>query len=175
MSASNLTRQMLAALVLVWALSPVHADSDRGSNPLARFVGSWEGTSADDRFQEHVSYRWGPGKSHLLFDMRFFVNGEASGEGSGFMAWDRENDGLVFHFVSSQGAVIHQAQIAGDSTRMELAANAINGGSAGFPSEFRTHFEFTAEDRYETGVWLQGESGEWQQVMANRFRRVAAP
>ena len=148
------------------------APDDRGQMELARFVGSWEGKSADGRFREETRYRWGPGRTHLLIEMRFFLDDEATGEGTGFMAWDADENGLVFHMVSSQGTVIRQTQIGGDHGRMEMAAETVNGASTGFPRAFRTHIEFTGAERYESGVWLADESGEWQQVMENRFRRL---
>ncbi len=166
-----------ACVLLFAAASPTGAQDapvDRGREELARFVGSWEGKSADGRFREETRYRWGPGRTHLLIEMRFFLDDEATGEGTGFMAWDADENGLVFHMVSSQGTVIRQTQIGGDHGRMEMAAQAVNGASAGFPPVFRTHIEFTGDEGYESGVWLQDESGEWRQVMENRFRRLRA-
>ena len=170
-------RPFAACLLLFAAMSLAGAQDtpdERGREELARFIGSWEGKSADGRFREETRYRWGPGKTHLLIEMRFFLDDEATGEGTGFMAWDADKNGLVFHMVSSQGTVVRQTQIGGDHGRMEMAADTINGASTGFPPAFRTHIEFKGDERYESGVWLPDGGGDWQQVMENRFRRLRA-
>ena len=148
------------------------ADEKPAPPELARFVGSWTGQSDDGHFREETRYRWGPGDTHLLIEMRFFMDDQPTGEGTGFMVWDDAANGLVFHMVSSQGTLIYQRQIGGAHGRMEMAAETINGAATGFPPSFRTHIEFTGEDSYESGVWLVDDNGTWQQVMGNRFRRA---
>ena len=176
MRASHIVFFTASALALLAApeTSGQTSDADDGHRQLARLIGTWEGQSSDGRFREHTRYRWGPGEQHLVLEMRFFVDDQQTGTGSGFMVWDAERNALVFLFVSSHGTAITQVQTGGDRDHMELSAEAFNGGVAGFPPKFRTHIEFTAEDRYESGVWMPDEHGGWTQVMSNSFRRVAS-
>lgn len=144
-----------------------------GKSHLARFIGTWEGIGDDGQFREVTSYHWGPGAKHMIVQMKFYQGDHLTGEGSGFMVWDVDNDGLVFHMVSSHGTVVQQTQTGGNYQRMEMAAKTVNGAATGFPLEFRTHIEFTNDAHYESGVWLLDENDEWLQVMRNRFHKLS--
>ena len=161
------------ALLLTQALCAAEAPVEKSARAewLGHFVGTWEGQSEDGRFREVSRYRWGPGETHLLLEMAFYVDGESTGTASGFFAWEEENQALLFHMVSSMGVVIAQRQVGREGNRIELQAEAWNGASAGFPPVFRTAIEVTDHDHYDSAVLMPGENGAWQVVMRNHFSR----
>jgi hypothetical protein len=148
------------------------AEISQGNMLLSKFVGQWNGRSSDGHFTEVTQYRWGPGNTHLLLDMSFFMDGTQTGSASGFFAWDEMASGLVFHMISSQGVVITQQQFHTEGNRLEMNARAINGASVGFPPEFRTAFIINDDGSYDSEVLMLSDNSEWQPVMSNHFIKV---
>jgi hypothetical protein len=152
--------------------TPTEIETTPALQTLSKFVGHWEGRSADGHFKEITNYRWGDGNSHLLLDMIFYMDEVQTGTASGFFAWNESTDGLVFHLVSSQGVVITQQQILSDGKRIEMKAQTINGANVGFPPDFRSAFIIGEDGTYDSEVLMPAENGGWQVVMRNHFERV---
>ena len=137
---------------------------------LSGFEGTWIGRSADGRFEETTTYTWNADRTYLNIKMVFRTDGEKTGTGEGYMLIEDTTGTLRFSMISSQGAVIDQQQISGDSSSVEMEATAVNAQRVGMPPTFRTRIHIYDQDHYWTELLVHAD-GKWTTAMQNEFER----
>lgn len=166
-------KQYLATALLLFAVTGAGSADEAATNKtldLDGLTGKWLGRSDDGRFEEAVTYRWNADHTYLEVEAAFRTDGNLTGTGTGYMLIDDATETLRFSIVASQGTVIHQQQISGDSESVEMEATAVNPGRVGMPPVFRTRIHIYDENHYWTEL-LVHEEGEWVTAMQNEFER----
>lgn len=153
----------------------IHGQQAKLDQYLAPFVGKWQGISTEGptkgHFREESTYSWGPNKTSLNVDMKYFWDSELMGSARGYMAIDRDADKAYFNLVMQDGTVVMQEQInSGNAKKFEMNGKSSGDGKA-FPHEFKTELVKIDKDSWKSHVF-RNIDGNWQRTSVHKFSRV---
>lgn len=142
---------------------------------LAPMVGTWKGVSTHgrgkDRFEEHVTYQWGPNKKSLVVKMELFWDGQSYGKASGLLGLDRSQGKVFYNLTMEDGTIVMQEQQnPGESASWEMAAQTF-GNSRFYPEAMFIKYSRSDDDNWKTEIFTM-EDGTQTLIDVHEFTLI---
>lgn len=142
---------------------------------LAPMVGTWKGVSTHGngkgRFEEHVTYQWGPNKKSLVVNMELFWDGQSYGKASGLLGLDRSQGKVFYNLTMEDGTIVMQEQQnAGEPAAWEMAV-ATFGNSRFYPESMFVKYSRNGNDNWKSEIFAV-EDGEHTLIDVHEFSLI---
>ena len=143
---------------------------------LAPMVGTWKGVSthgsAKGRFEERVTYRWGPNKKSLIVDMEMLWDGQSYGKATGLLGLDRATKKIYYNLTMEDGTIVMQEQQNGGvADSWEMNVNTF-GDSRLYPKSMFVKYSRNGESgdkrTWRSDIYIE-QDGEQQLIDVHEF------